>query len=218
LPPGDAVAGEYCSEACWDADDGPACSHCDGPRDPRASVEGSWCSLECYRIEKGENALAAVEQNHRFCATCFRQKKTVYRPTDEALLDADVAKGIVSIFKGFQDPTEHATLAERSEVAGSPFTPERDDSDQPDLRSTSPDRIRERRALGCVCGNVEHDARVEVLANVDLSATIYHLALTMRKLDQADNVGGYFELDRFGDVFDPDEGNWAEAIGAAIYS
>jgi len=128
LPPSDAVGGRYCSEACWNGDpDAPECSYCDGPRDPQNSVEGSWCSVECYHLEKGENAIAAAVDDHRFCATCFRQKKTVARPSDAALSAQGVSETVIDHFDGIQYPTEHAVWAVREDPSGTPFEHDRDD-------------------------------------------------------------------------------------------
>jgi len=57
---------------------------CTDQRTPSTSVAGSYCSPECATRATGRKFLRDVEHDHRFCWSCFRQRKEIERPTDEA--------------------------------------------------------------------------------------------------------------------------------------
>jgi hypothetical protein len=57
---------------------------CDNDRTPSSSVAGSYCSTECATLATGRSFLEDIKQDHRFCWSCFRQRKEIERPTDEA--------------------------------------------------------------------------------------------------------------------------------------
>jgi len=77
---------------------------CDNDRTPTSTVAGSFCSSECADQACGRALLRDIRQDHRFCWSCFRQRKEVERPTDEArrgwslLIDEAVV--------GYEYPTE----------------------------------------------------------------------------------------------------------------
>ena len=76
---------------------------CDDERTPTSSVAGSYCSRDCADRAHGWGLLQDIKQDHRFCWSCFRQRKRVERPTDEALRRADpvTAEALV----GYESPT-----------------------------------------------------------------------------------------------------------------
>ena len=78
---------------------------CDQQRTPSSSVAGSYCSTECAARATGRSFLDDVRQDHRFCWSCFRQRKEIERPTDETLRGRGrhTAEAIV----GYQYSTEH---------------------------------------------------------------------------------------------------------------
>jgi len=57
---------------------------CDNERTRTSSVDGSYCSRACADRARGRALLRDIRQDHRFCWSCFRQRKKVERPTDEA--------------------------------------------------------------------------------------------------------------------------------------
>jgi len=67
-----------------DATDEYDCGHCGGARTPYASVAGSFCSTECLRSHKqskrARELLELLENDHRFCYTCFAHLKDVQQP------------------------------------------------------------------------------------------------------------------------------------------
>jgi len=81
-----------------------ALEECDGERTRTSSVDGSYCSRECADRARGRGLLRDIRQDHRFCWSCFRQRKEIERPTDEArsgwslLIDEAVV--------GYQYPTK----------------------------------------------------------------------------------------------------------------
>lgn len=76
---------------------------CDNERTRTSSVDGSFCSRACADRAQGRALLQDIRQDHRFCWSCFRQRKRVERPTDEALrgLGAVTADALV----GYESPT-----------------------------------------------------------------------------------------------------------------
>ena len=62
---------------------------CDDERTRTSSVDGSFCSRDCADQAHGRALLQDIKQDHRFCWSCFRQRKRVERPTDEALRRVD---------------------------------------------------------------------------------------------------------------------------------
>jgi len=79
---------------------------CDETRTKHTSVEGSYCSRECADRAAGAALLRDLRHDHRFCGTCFRRKKDVETPTDEARRgwSLTIDKSVV----GYESPTEHA--------------------------------------------------------------------------------------------------------------
>lgn len=60
------------------------------------------CSDHHKRRKRARDLLNTLRYDHRFCATCFRQTKTVDRPPSDQW-------GLPDCVIGFEDPTEHAT-------------------------------------------------------------------------------------------------------------
>jgi len=76
---------------------------CDNKSTRTSIVDGSFCSRACADRAQGRALLRDIRQDHRFCWSCFRQRKRVERPTDEALrgLGAVTADALV----GYESPT-----------------------------------------------------------------------------------------------------------------
>jgi len=82
------------------------CSH------PECNTEhsrtGSYCSPECRTKHKGRKALLNIKHDHRFCSTCYKPLKVVYRPDDRDTPELRKKALIIrESFTGFQDYTEH---------------------------------------------------------------------------------------------------------------
>lgn len=81
---------------------------CDSLFEPGKGVDGH-CSEECYYGHRGSRALQNIKHDHRFCSSCYRPLKDVYRPDrDELPLTNRKPQLIWDSFIGFQDPTEHS--------------------------------------------------------------------------------------------------------------
>jgi len=83
------------------------CAYCDD--EIEHTVAGSYCSERCHTAHKGQKALNNIRHDHRFCSTCFRPLKVVYRPDDADCPELRKKALIIrESFQGFQDFTEHA--------------------------------------------------------------------------------------------------------------
>lgn len=66
---------------------------------------GGYCSDECAARHRGRKLLRHIRQDHRFCTSCWRPRKTVERPT------AHARRGLGPItdecLVGYEDATRH---------------------------------------------------------------------------------------------------------------
>ena len=84
------------------------CAHC-GDDHPVETGVGSYCSTDCRERARGASALRNIEHDHRFCSTCYKPLKVVFRPADrESPKLRKKALVIRESFVGFQDFTEFA--------------------------------------------------------------------------------------------------------------
>lgn len=176
------------------------CSHCEDEFDVTDAYRGSFCSPDCYQRHKGESVLRNIAGDHRWCATCFRQIKSVERPTAAFVdqLQGDETKASVV---GFQYETPHTERAV-DEFGG-------------DGTATRP---VERSRWGCECGAVDPSTRTEVLCRVETATTIASLWACLCDLWTEDNVAHRpSRADYFAALRDGDDLDWSRAIGAAIY-
>ena len=119
------------------------CGECGGDRDPETSVAGSFCSSACYddhrRSKRARELLRLLEQDHRFCFTCFAQLKQIHRPTSSWGLSDSVV--------GFQTRTAHARTGEKTAPAAV----------LDDVEIDGPPPIdRPRTGTVCECGATDH--------------------------------------------------------------
>lgn len=174
------------------------CQHCGGPRNPDASVGGSFCSHECYYNAKGTKALNQIKQDHLFCSTCFRQVKTVEEPPDgwvddavdpvqvaldagasitnndgDLVLDATEAathrRTVGECVIGYQFPTEHTEFAE--DAIG---TEDHEPWDSPVKKSIG--------VYGCECGAIDLHERDTTLASVEGGTVLINLVRCLATL------------------------------------
>lgn len=86
--------------------DGPGCSE---EFDTASAVAGSYCSPACRDRDTGQSLLAHIGQDHRFCASCYRPRKVVYRPDDADAPELRKKALLVrESFVGFETVTEFA--------------------------------------------------------------------------------------------------------------
>ena len=82
------------------------CHYCGGEYE--YGYDGQYCSEECLISQQGEKALRNIKHDHRFCSTCYKPLKVVYRPDDRDTPELRKKALIIrESFVGFQDFTEH---------------------------------------------------------------------------------------------------------------
>lgn len=212
------------------------CSFCDSAYESHDPVAGSYCSLECYYRDKGEGVLHDIQQDHRFCSTCFRQVKTVEHPPDQWLEDAssilktalDAGAEIVGregqltldatdaetkrstaadSVVGFQYPTEFTTF-------GEDLTPEerrRRLEDQPTANRSM------RGTWGCECGAVDladHDRTLELVEGHFVFLNLLRCLLTYYREGAIEQRPS---KDRLFDAFREHGREFDLAIGEALF-
>lgn len=75
------------------------------------AVAGSYCSARCRDRDRGERVLGHLEQDHRFCGSCYRPRKTVYRPDEADVPDLRVKALVIrESFVGFEELSEFAEM------------------------------------------------------------------------------------------------------------
>lgn len=85
------------------------CSNC-GQRFDNG-YNDDYCSVNCLFKKKGTDALRNVEQDHRFCSSCYRIRKEIYRPDESVTPDfRRKPKLIRDAFVGFEHHTEHVEM------------------------------------------------------------------------------------------------------------
>jgi len=81
---------------------------CDA-RFSQSGAVGSYCSVECQARDRGETVLNHLARDHRFCGSCYRPRKVVYRPDESDVPDLrKKALLIRESFVGFETLTEFA--------------------------------------------------------------------------------------------------------------
>jgi len=81
---------------------------CDDTFTPSSSVAGSFCSKECAARDRGRRILNLLRYDHRFCWSCWRERKEIEQPTAEARRGlGPVTDGAVV---GYEYLTEHAEM------------------------------------------------------------------------------------------------------------
>lgn len=109
---------------------------CTDERPAAELVAGVYCSHDCRDRDRGEPLLEDIEQDHRFCHSCFRKKKEIDKPPASA----------PDVVIGFEYLTEHADYDSSERVV----------HDHQEHPAYPADRIVSGAAV-CECGTVEHD-------------------------------------------------------------
>lgn len=172
------------------------CDHCGAPRSPETSVRGSFCSADCFYRHKGANVLAKIRDDHRLCATCFRQIKEVESPP--AWKVATLGEEISQAVTGTQYPTPDATEAV-------------------DDFSEDPYRTLERSRIACRCGNVDPSERDDILEDVEIETIVPQLLQTLHTLEREGQLAHRPDKGRLFAALREHWRDWAFAIGRALY-
>lgn len=187
---------------------------CDAEFTAATAVKGSFCSTACWHRDKGANVLGQIRGDHTLCATCFRQVKETYRPSEGELIDMGVKWAIREIFVGYQTRTIHATDAVDTSYRY------KLDPDDPDPAETVPlvsNPLKFGR-IGCICGDVDGRAEDATLRSVEGYATIgTNLFAALEELADRGAIHADPNARRFVDALDAHPGDWAHAVGAALY-
>jgi hypothetical protein len=73
------------------------------------AFQGGYCSEDCKIRAKATDVLDTIQSDHRFCSSCYRPIKTVFRPDDN--VTPELRKKALLIresFIGFEDLTRYA--------------------------------------------------------------------------------------------------------------
>ena len=178
------------------------CRHCNGSHDATATVGGSFCSERCLYRHRGEKALRRIAADHRYCATCFRQLKTVDRPDDRVLEDAGVSKLTRSAFVGLQSRTEHAV----------------DGVDEREPVGAVRDRPIKFTRTSCECGTVDPSDRHAVLRELDPKQTVQSLWACLVALERDGTLQKRPSKDAYLQALRETDLDWAYAVGRALYA
>lgn len=81
---------------------------CTATRTESSSVAGSYCSEECAARARGRKLLNILEHDHRFCWSCWRERKEIERPTAEARRGLGPVTDDALV--GYEHHTEHVEL------------------------------------------------------------------------------------------------------------
>lgn len=119
---------------------------CDSRVPPEETVEGSYCSRECYQRSRGRPLLDLFKHDHRWCYTCFRQLKEIDRPPETA----------PDCVAGFQYHTEHGELGQ---VA----------------RRRTKYQFETETGTICECGNANTRERENLLREADIQTVVLKL-------------------------------------------
>ena len=177
------------------------CGQCGEKCDPMTTVAGAFCSERCLYRHRGQKAIQRIVSDHRWCATCFRQIKTVHRPPESELVELDVPKHIRKAFVGFQYRTDHA-------VNGV------DCKEDPDLMG----RRIEYTRTSCECGAVDPSDRHEILRDLDTEETIQMLWKCLVRLEKHGTIQKRPNKQAYLDALRDSEFDWPYAIGRALYA
>lgn len=79
------------------------CLYCDTQT---TNPVGAYCSEECKYRDKGSTALSEIERDHRYCSSCYRIRKSIFRPSEHPRFRKK-AKLIRESFVGYEYPTEN---------------------------------------------------------------------------------------------------------------
>lgn len=163
------------------------CSYCNDEHDLHASVEGSFCSSECFHRSKGEAALESLATDHTVCSTCYNVRKEIDRPSEQWIRDKPgTSRSIAaSVFIGFEYPTQHLK--------------------------------RSDGLLYCECGAVEHHADHEFIKIVVLYETATNLYERLIELYERDRLAHRPDGVTLMQTLRETECDWALAVGRSIY-
>jgi hypothetical protein len=165
------------------------CEHCETEYPAHTQVRG-FCSVGCFYRHKGANILDEIRRDHRLCATCFRQIKTVMPP----------AKDAPECAIGQQYQTEH-TVWGVDDVGSDAYRP------------------LDRQRWSCECGTVDPSERDDIIEQVELddNGIVGDLLQTLRFLERSGAIDRRPSKQRLFEALREEWRDWEYAIGRALY-
>jgi len=136
--------------------------NCSGVVTEADAIEGSYCSRECQLRARGQRLLNIVQNDHRFCYTCFRKLKEVYDvPAWRRRRMDPVTESVVT---GFQHRTQHGDLGERTK--------------------RRPGTLLDDTRIGtiCECGQTNHRDRENLIQSSSIKSVAHQLHATLEAL------------------------------------
>jgi len=194
------------------------CDVCETQFKTDSSAYEEYCGPECYYKARGKGALNQLENEHKICAACFRPIKTVHEAS-----------------QGFKD--RKADKVDTALDHGAELTAGPDGEVTLDLTDATNARHTHAEAIIgyqyptthtdylygnsgkwiCECGNVDTHKRQDILAEMDLEATIGHLLCRLDELYAKGAIDRAPDSHVFEQAFAAEALNWELAIGKALY-
>lgn len=183
------------------------CEHadCDAEFVVEHAIRGNYCSAECFYRHKGANVLDEIRRDHRLCATCFRQIKSVERPGGVSLKveppdHEGAAGGVRETIIGRQYPTEHTTWGL-------------------DVHQLDDYVILDRTRWSCECGTVDPSERDDIIEQVELddNGIVGDLLETLHFLERSGAIDRRPSKQRLFEALREEWRDWEFAIGRCLY-
>lgn len=181
------------------------CERCGDPIVEANAVKGSFCSGTCWYRHKGRKILDQIESDHRWCATCFRQIKTVLKPPISDSIDVEgpdhagrVDTGPKDVLVGWQFATEHTTWG-LDDVADDEY------------------RTLDRQRWSCECGNVDPSERDDILEDVEIDVVLQNLYYCLQGMAETGALTDAPDWSRMRDAAREHWRDWEYVIGHALY-
>ena len=184
----------------------PTCGHCGNFCNPETTVDDSFCSYYCYHASKGRKALNRIRSDHRWCATCFRQIKSIEHPPEGHSVHVEPPElaGHIpgdddgDVLVGYQYKTKHTTWGvDEFESDACPAF--------------------ERQRWSCECGNVDPNERDDILERVDLGATIRRCYDCLRDCHASGALEDAPDKDRFETALQREGAAFEYVIGYSLH-
>lgn len=180
-----------------------SCAHCDGERQPNATVKGSFCSRECWYKHKGRKALNTIQFDHTVCGTCGRVRATVENPRPEGQ-------------KWYLEQPKDGTFT---------YNPESDSVDFETWGQTETIEAAIGRRYStpneqggaCKCGTISTVEAHDILRNIELDKVLVRLFKRLREKERDGELSNTPDKDSLFSAFKESNGDFAYAAGRALY-
>lgn len=151
--------------------------------------DAQYCSEVCYWKERGASVIRQIQNDHRFCTSCYARRKHIDKPPEEFRRKLKAENGYESAESvvGFQYHT--------------------------------PAVKRDHGFIYCKCGNIDHYADIEELRDIDRKDVIVNLWSLLVEYYHDNQFGENTpDKDVLFDTLKESEFDFEYAIGKAVYS